>query len=440
MDTRFSTSRPANCAQLRINSRARGALTPPVLSHDGTRLLACGRDKDAPGSDLALKMIDLETGALTGSDDTAPQGIFNGEGCGDGVFPSLTALARCETNGLFMVTAYEDGHIGVYCVDVSGESLKWERVTPPGGSFGCIAAPRDGALPCLYTDATHPAEVCLFEPATGDLTAIAHHNAWLDGALLSGMRAFKALALDGKACLAGWVMLPEGADGAPVLLWPHGGPAGFYADAFSLERQAAAARGYAVVLPNPRGSTGYGFAYEDAERAYDGGAGIDCLTLLDAALTEFPALDPMRVGVIGGSYGGYMAAWMAGNTRRFKAAVVLKAVTNWLFIHFKSSQGGQPVFDEYRDFQDFLVDTVRKSPIYRAGDVSIPTLVIHGERDQVCPVENAHQFYVAVRDTHPDLPAKLIVMPNCCHAYGRDDVRDYAYIQEQSLAWLDQYV
>ena len=86
------------------------------------------------------------------------------------------------------------------------------------------------------------------------------------------------------------------------------------------------------------------------------------------------------------------------------------------------------------------MDTVKKSPIFTAGDVDIPTLIVHGEKDQVVPVENAHQFYVAGRDTHPELPVRLVLMPNCSHSYHRDDLRDYVYIQNATLDWLDKYV
>jgi len=225
-----------------------------------------------------------------------------------------------------------------------------------------------------------------------------------------------------------------------VLLWIHGGPEGFFTDGLYLELQAAVGKGFAVVAPNPRGSTGYGSDYQNGGDAFGEGAATDVLMLLDAVLRAHPELDASRVGVLGGSYGGYMSARLAGTTKRFKAAVVIKPVTNWLFIHFKSSQSGQDVFENHRDFQDCLMDMIRQSPVYHAGDVEIPTLIIHGEKDQTCPVDNAHQFYVAVRDTHPDLPVRLMVMPDCCHGYSRDGVEDYITIQNETLAWLGQYV
>ncbi|MGN1018800.1 MAG: S9 family peptidase [Aristaeellaceae bacterium] len=281
-------------------------------------------------------------------------------------------------------------------------------------------------------------EVCTLE--RGRCVPQARHNAWLDACHLTAYQTVSVPALDGKAELHGFYMLPERPDNAPVLLWIHGGPEGFFTDGLWLETQAAVSRGYAVVMPNPRGSSGYGNAYQHSGQEFDQGACTDVLTLLDAVLRLHPELDAKRAGVLGGSYGGYMSAMLAGTTKRFRASVVIKPVTNWLFIHFKSSQSGQDVFAAHRDFQDFLCDMIRMSPVAHAGEVDIPTLIIHGEKDQQCPVENAHQYYVAVRDTHPDLPVRLIVMPDCCHSYSRDHVDDYIYIQQQTLAWFEQYL
>ena len=265
-------------------------------------------------------------------------------------------------------------------------------------------------------------------------------NPWLSGACIAPCRPVAALSQDGRAELTGYVLLPESPkEKIPLLVWVHGGPSGCWSVGFNLEVQCAVSRGFGVLLPNPRGSTGRLNAYADPAHAFDGGAANDILCLMDETLRQYPRLNPKCVSVLGGSYGGFMAAWMAGNTARFRCAVVVKAVTNWLFIHFNSSQAGQPIFEEYRDFQDFLVDTVKASPVFAAGDVNIPTLIIHGEKDQQVPVENAHQFYTALKDCHPDLPVRLMLLPDCCHAYARDALPDYIAIQRETLRWLNAY-
>ncbi len=295
------------------------------------------------------------------------------------------------------------------------------------------------------SDITAP-EVCRWED--GEMKDRTEHNPWLKERTLQPWRPVEAPSPDGKALLKGWCVLPE-CDGQgeteetgriPVLLWIHGGPEGFFAPGLYLEIQAAVSRGFAVVMPNPRGSSGYGSAYQHSGQEFDQGACYDVLTLLDGALRAFPALDGGRIGVLGGSYGGYMSAMLAGTTKRFRAAAVIKPVTNWLFIHFKSSQSGQNVFASHRDFQDFMTETLRMSPVIHAGEVEIPTLIIHGEKDQQCPPENAHQFYVAVRDTHPDLPVRLVCLPDCCHAYSRDALTDYLTVQRETLEWMERYV
>ncbi len=411
----------------------------PLVSADAAYILAGGTLKEQRGSEISLFRIDLETGVVSASDEGAPTGLFHRSSCWDNAPGDSPVLCATGDKDAYYAIAYAHAHVRVYRVNTAGEALKWTPISAPGGTYLSVAPMKDGKIACLYTDTTHPTEVYALDLEKKACILLARHNAWLDTVTLCPAERFETPSIDGKVMLEGFLLVPACAD-APVLLWPHGGPAGFYADAFSLEKQVAAGRGYALVLGNPRGSTGYGPTYEDEEAAYGDGAMVDLLTLMDAATGDDDRFNAARVGIAGGSYGGYMAARMAGMTKRFRAAVVIKAVTNWLFIHFKSQQGGQPVFEEYRDFQDFLVDTVKHSPIYTAGDIDIPTLIIHGEKDQICPIENAHQFYVAVRDTHPDLPARLVVMPNCSHSYHRDSVQDFAYIQNAALDWLDEYV
>ncbi len=321
---------------------------------------------------------------------------------------------------------------------VRGERIVFSDAGCPGLAVETAGASERG-IAVMREDLLSPARPFFLREGKL-LPASPDPNAWIGASRCAPCHPVRTPSQDGRAGLGGFLLLPdEIRENIPLLVWVHGGPSGCWVPGFSLELLCAVSKGFAVLLPNPRGSTGRGNAYADPVHAFDGGAANDILCLLDEALRLFPSLDDGHVSILGGSYGGFMAAWMAGNTARFKCAVVIKAVTNWLFIHFKSSQAGQPMLDEYRDFQDFLTETVKASPIFSAGDVNIPTLIIHGEKDQQVPVENAHQFYTALRDCHPGLPVRLMLLPDCCHGYTRDPLENHIAIQRETLRWLDTY-
>ena len=349
-------------------------------------------------------------------------------------------MCRDSEADTYLVCGCEAFRPCLYRVRAGEDRLDFERI-PAEGHIMEIARMEDGSLAAICgTLAEPPRPVRIRENRTEEVFGPC--NAFLREAPEIAWHEIRTMSQDGRAELTAFLLMPpeNGMEKRPLLVWAHGGPSGFWAPGFSLETACACHRGYAVLLPNPRGSTGKNAGYADPEPAFDGTAPNDVLTLVDEALRRFPQLDAERMGVLGGSYGGYMAAWMAVHTKRFRAAVPIKAVTNWLFIHFKSSQAGQPVLDEYRDFEDFLVDTLRSSPVCYAGECATPVLVIHGEKDQQVPVENAHQFYTALKDACPELPVRLMLLPDCCHRYSQDRLEDFAAIQRAALDWMDQYV
>ncbi|MEC3974129.1 S9 family peptidase [Amycolatopsis sp. H20-H5] len=208
------------------------------------------------------------------------------------------------------------------------------------------------------------------------------------------MEELDATASDGYP-VHGWLVRPEGDGPHPVLLMIHGGPFAPYEWSLYDEAQVCAAAGYAVVLGNPRGSAGYGQAHG---RAIVGGFGTvdasDLLTLLDKAL-ESPALDADRVGVMGGSYGGFMTGWLAAHHGgRFRAAWSERAVNAWDSFAGSSDIGwfftGSYVGDD-------LEEQRKRSPLTYAGKIDIPFAVVHSEQDWRCPLEQAQRMFVALR-------------------------------------------
>jgi dipeptidyl aminopeptidase/acylaminoacyl peptidase len=213
----------------------------------------------------------------------------------------------------------------------------------------------------------------------------------------------------------GWLMLPEGEGPHPVLLVVHGGP--FAAQDWGVfdEAQVYASAGYAVILGNPRGSAGYGQSHGRAiVRGFGTVDAADVLALLDAALTR-PDLDAGRVGVMGGSYGGFMTGWLAAHHgERFRAAWGERAVNAWDSM-VGSSDIGYLFVDGYLGPDP--VEQRRASPLTYAEKIDIPFAVVHSEEDWRCPIEQAQRMFVALRQGGAD--AELLLFPGEGHELTR---------------------
>jgi dipeptidyl aminopeptidase/acylaminoacyl peptidase len=222
-----------------------------------------------------------------------------------------------------------------------------------------------------------------------------------------------ATAADGHP-VHGWVFRPDGDGPHPVLLVIHGGPFAAYGPSFFDEAQVYAGAGYAVVMCNPRGSAGYG---ETHAKAIQGGFGdrdmVDVLAFLDHALATVPGLASDRVGVMGGSYGGYLSAWLIAHEHRFAAAIVERGYLD------------PPSFVGASDIGWFFPvachgDAARmaeQSPLELVGQVRTPTLVIHSEQDLRCPLAQAERYYTELKLR--GVETELLVFPGENHELSR---------------------
>ncbi len=228
------------------------------------------------------------------------------------------------------------------------------------------------------------------------------------------MEEITAAAPDGYP-VHGWLVRPEGAGPHPVLLMIHGGPFSQYGWRLFDEAQVYAGAGYAVVMGNPRGSSGYGQAHAtpiigDAAAS----AAPDLLALLDAALAD-DGLDSARVGVLGGSYGGYLTTWLAArHGERFKAAVSERAVNAVDSFHGSSDVGW---FFAAALFGADPAGWAAQSPLSYAGQISIPMLIVHSEHDWRCPVEQAQRLFVALKLR--GVETELLLFPGEGHELSR---------------------
>lgn len=184
----------------------------------------------------------------------------------------------------------------------------------------------------------------------------------------------------------------------PLILEIHGGPAGMYGYRFHFEMQLLAAQGYGVVFGNPRGSTGYSDAFAKVIEADWGHLDYeDVMAFVDAALASHPELDAQHMGVIGGSYGGFMVNWIVSHTQRFAAAVSGRSVVNRMSAMGTSDVGYLRVAQFGKTWWLDPSPYLHQSPLMWAENIETPLLLENQENDMRCPIEQAEQLYMALK-------------------------------------------
>jgi dipeptidyl aminopeptidase/acylaminoacyl peptidase len=246
--------------------------------------------------------------------------------------------------------------------------------------------------------------------------------------------------------IQGWLLPPRQVEAGkryPMIVLIHGGPSGVvtpeWPATFGMSRAivaALAARGYYILMPNPRGSYGQG---EDFTRAnvkdFGGGDLRDILAGVDAAIAHYP-IDSERLGVTGWSYGGYMTMWTVTQTNRFRGAVTGAGIASW------QSYYGQNLIDQWMiPFFDASVYNnpavyEKSSPIHYIKNVKTPTLVIVGERDAECPAPQSYEFWHALRTL--GVPTQLIVYPGEGHLFIKPE--NQVDRLDRTVAWFDKYL
>jgi dipeptidyl aminopeptidase/acylaminoacyl peptidase len=259
---------------------------------------------------------------------------------------------------------------------------------------------RAGRVVTAESTVEHPAEVVEDGVA---LTAVT--QSWL------GWEKFAVPTADGSGDIDAWVMRPAGFEQGrtyPVLLNVHGGPFTQYGETFFDEAQMQAAAGFVVLMSNPRGGSGRENAWAQAisgrKHPHAPGAGWgsvdvdDVLAVLDTALERYPWCDADRVGMIGGSYGGYMATLLATrHGERFRAICSERAVNNLVSEEWSSDIGTAFKATHGPTYLEDPAEYARMSPIRDVHRIDVPMLILHSENDLRCPIGQAEELFMALR-------------------------------------------
>jgi dipeptidyl aminopeptidase/acylaminoacyl peptidase len=335
-----------------------------------------------------------------------------------GSAPALAPSWTPDGTRLFFIGS-DQGTANLYSCSARGGDVKAETT----GAHHLVTASADAAarrFAGVVASATSPGEVVTIEAGAirtitclNDEVLRTHH--------IAAPERIEFAGADGWP-IEGWLLKPRGFD--PKRRWPlvleiHGGPHSTYGHSFFHEFQVLAGRGYAVLYVNPRGSHAYG---EEFVRACVGDWGgkdyVDLMAGVDHAL-GLGWVEPTRLYVTGGSYGGFMTNWVVGHTERFKAAVTQRSISNnvsafgtsdigW---HFWEHELGDAT--PWRDPQKL----VERSPLTYVTNVRTPLLILHAERDLRCPIEQAEQFFTALKVLGRE--AVLVRFPEDTHELTR---------------------
>jgi dipeptidyl aminopeptidase/acylaminoacyl peptidase len=322
------------------------------------------------------------------------------------------------------------------------------RLTPGDDVHREISWSRDGRIAALVRESpTRAPEVAVLEAASKRsgpaIRPLSHINDWSGEYATIAKEPFRWKGKDGLD-LEGLLIRPAGAasgKSAPLLVVVHGGPAGSFANTFTVRRgvypvQLFAQKGFAVLMPNPRGSGGYGEAFRKANVRDWGGADYDDIMAGIDALVAAGSADPARLGIMGWSYGGFMTSRVLTKTDRFKAASVGAAVTDT--VSFVGVTDIPPFMRSYFNawpWEDPSVYTSHTA-IYNASAITTPTLIQHGEADARVPISQGWELYVALKEK--GVPVEFVTYPRQGHPLLEPKlIRD---AMRRNLEWFSRFI
>lgn len=400
-------------------------------SPDGRRLVMIAAQDPHDPSPGRLMEVDLRTGTFR---DLIPDYRGQVEDCAWAAEDRLLALCSEGVRSVVYEIRFEKAGV-----------RRERRLGPEGPVFDTISCGgAKGVLALVGSSPAHPAELYVLTPATTAALRVTDSNPWLAERALGRQEVLTFKARDGLD-LEGVLIRPLGGTNgpAPLILSVHGGPEAHvrhgWLTSYSLPGQVAAARGMAVFYPNYRGSTGRGVAFSKLGQGDPAGREFD--DLIDAVdhLIRIGVADSNRVGVTGGSYGGYATAWCVTRySERFAAGVMFVGISDKV-----SKVGTTDIPDEeylvhalHHPWEqwDFLL---QRSPIYHAGDCRTPLLILHGKEDPRVHVSQSLEMYRHLK-LRSGAPVRLVLYPGEGHGNRRAASR-YDY-HLRMLRWFEHYL
>lgn len=382
-----------------------GAAERIVWSSDG-RHIAFIASKLPDARDSCIWVVNTGTGELTRFDD---RGM------------TQSRVDFYETG--LLVLSVNGQKTQLDTVDLSG--AHWERYDLPeaiGDQWlrGVSVSKNGSVLACIAEPDIAPGDVWTVS-RDGMVYRATHLNPILETVALSHLEPLQWKSTDGLT-VEGWLLRPPNAQPdqrLPLVTYVHGGPSYQWGNWFHGTwhdwAHNLAARGFAVFLPNPRGSTGKGGAFTSANQADLGGLDFDDIMTGIDALVDRGIADNDRLGIGGWSYGGFIVAWAIGHTDRFKAAVAGAAVTNWVSKVGTTDIRRQNESNFAGQLHEAPDDLWERSPIRYLANMTTPTLIVHGAADPRVPVSQGMELYLGLKAVGVD--TEFVSYPRQKHAF-----------------------
>lgn len=416
-------------------------LDAPVWSPAGDKIALLGTDDPIASSskNANLWIFDVKTARLVNhsADWDRSLGDF-GMSDVSGPGESLPVWSE-DGRGVFSL-ASDSGATHVYRIDLETKTV--EKRTEGERRIAGFQVLDGERFVVLSGDASYPFELALVDAAQ-ECQLTTHNADFLAEVELAPAMEFRSHnPVDGKE-IQGWVLHPPGFDEAketkyPLVVQIHGGPHAMYGQAMFHEMQLMAAHGYVVLFTNPRGSSGYGEEFTSCTRGTWGESDMpDVMAALDTLVAK-GYVDEQRMGVTGGSYGGYLTNWIIGHTDRFRAAATQRCVSDVVSFYGTSDIGF--TFGEY-EFDGTPWDQYERlrhhSPITYVESMKTPLLIIHSEQDLRCPIEQGEQLFIALKRLGRE--TTFVRIPDESHNLSRNGTPSRRLARlHHLLTWFDQ--
>ncbi|WAA13032.1 alpha/beta hydrolase family protein [Fervidibacillus halotolerans] len=419
----------------------RGMFFNPSFSPDGRYIIFYGHEREFQNATLVkIWLYDIKEKTVTCLSENWDLSVGD-YAIGDfqqGV--TMPAPLWSEMSEGMYFTASKKGSTNIFYTDLSGNV---KQVTNLDGHVYGLSKTENHFAIATISWPDHPGDVYEVDLQTGTIQPLTEmNNDFLKTVQLVKPEPIQFQGAEGWT-IHGWIMKPlqykEG-EKYPLILEVHGGPHAMYANTYFHEFQMLAASGYAVLYTNPRGSHGYGQKFVNAVRGdYGGNDYKDVMAAVDYALDTFDFIDETRLGVTGGSYGGFMTNWIVSHTNRFKAAVTQRSISNWVSFYGVSDIGYY--FNEWQHLVEKNdVDALWNiSPLAYVDKVETPLLILHSEKDYRCPIEQAEQLFIALK--HRKKKVKFIRFPESNHELSRSGKPNLRVARlEYIKGWFDEFL